>query len=347
MRFAIIGCGSIAKFYADAIKEMPGSCISDVFDVNRTAGEKFAEEQHAVYHSDYEELLVNGSEDAVCICTPSGLHADLAVKASEAGKHVVCEKPIGITLEQLDAISAACEKNGTKFGAITQMIFTDSIQKVKKCMEEGRLGKILLCDLSMKYYRTKEYYANSGWRGTFAMDGGGALMNQGIHGIALMLYLMGEVKTVSAYARTLVHDIEVEDTSVASMEFANGALGSVIATTSLSPSFPRKLCIHGSKGFIEITEEDITRWEVEGEDAFTQERTAGDNSSDPTKTLSGELHRLQLTEFVDAVEHGRKPMLDETFGRKPVELILGIYRSSEQNRQVTLPLAIPDFTNGK
>ena len=337
MKFAIVGCGAIAQFYAEAIGGIPGSCISDVFDVNPIAGEKYAKQQGAVYHSDYDELLKSGA-DAVCICTPSGLHADAVIKASEAGKHVVCEKPIGITLEQLDAISSVCSKNGTKLCAITQMLFTDSIQKVKKCIDEGRLGKILLCDLSMKYYRNKEYYSNSGWRGTYAMDGGGALMNQGIHGIALMLYLMGDVKTVSAYARTLVHSIEVEDTSVASMEFENGALGNVIATTSLNPSFPRKLQIHGTKGFIEITEEQITRWDVEGEEAFAEERTAGDSSSDPTKNLSGDMHRLQLLEFIDAVEHGRAPMLNESFGRKPVELILGIYRSSQQNKQVALPL---------
>lgn len=333
LKFGIVGCGTIARVYASAIMEIEGSCISDVFDVNPQCGGWFAQEQGAKYHATYESLL-QSSVDAVCICTPSGLHASQIVQASEAGKQVVVEKPIGITMDQLDQISAACKKNGTKLCAISQMYFSDSVQKVKKCIQEGRLGKLLLCEVSMKYYRSEEYYLKGGWRGTMEMDGGGALMNQGIHGISLMLLLMGDVKSVSAYTRTLLHHIEAEDTAVASIEFANGALGSVIATTSLNHSSPRKIDIYGSKGHIQLTESQITCWEIEGEGKPDVETEIGPGaSSDPTNFAS-DLHRLQLLDFIEAVEQNRRPLLDETIGRKPVELILAIYRSSQNQKPI-------------
>ena len=327
-----MGCGTIAGFYASAIKEIEGSCITDVFDVSPKFGEAFAKEQGAVYHSSYQSLL-QSDVDAVCICTPSGLHAEQVVQASEAGKHIVVEKPIGITIEQLDSISEACKKNGTKLCAISQLFFSESVQKVKRCIEEGRLGKLLLCEVSMKYFRSEEYYRTGGWRGTVAMDGGGALMNQGIHGISLMLLLMGNVKSVSAYARTLLHNIETEDTAVASMEFENGALGTVIGTTSLNPSSPRTIDIYGTKGHIQLTESQITCWEVEGEERICIKDLGAGASSNPT-AFTSDLHRLQLLDFIEAVEKDRRPLLDESVGRKPVELILAIYESSKNHKPI-------------
>lgn len=332
MKFGIVGCGTIAGFYASAIEEIEGSHITDVFDVSPQYGEAFAKEQNAVYHSTYQSLL-QSNIDTVCICTPSGLHADQVVQASEAGKHVVVEKPIGITMEQLDHISAACKKNSTKLCAISQLFFSESVQKVKKCIDEGRLGKLLLCEVSMKYFRSQEYYLKGGWRGTVAMDGGGALMNQGIHGISLMLLLMGNVKSVSAYTRTLLHNIETEDTAVASMEFENGALGTVIGTTSLNPSSPRTIDIYGSKGHIQLTESQITCWEVEGEERICIRDLDAGASSNPT-AFTSDLHRLQLLDFIEAVEQNRRPLLDETAGRKPVELILAIYQASKDHKTI-------------
>ena len=333
MNFGIVGCGTIAEFYASAIEDIDGSRISDVFDVNPQSGEQFAEKVGAKYHSTYESML-ESPVDAVCICTPSGLHAGQVVQASEAGKHVVVEKPIGITVEQLDSISEACKKNGTKLCAISQLYFSDGVQKVKKCIDEGRLGKLIFCEVSMKYFRSEEYYLKGGWRGTMAMDGGGALMNQGIHGISLMLLLMGNVKSVSAYTRTLLHHIEAEDTAVASLEFENGALGTVVGTTSLNPSSPRIIDIYGSKGHIQLTESQITRWEIEGEDNIVAGKDFGKGSSSDPTSFTSDLHRLQLLDFIAAVEQDRRPLLDETVGRKPVELILAIYRSSKDQKPV-------------
>ena len=152
----------------------------------------------------------------------------------------------------------------------------------------------------MKYYRSEEYYREGGWHGTIAMDGGGALMNQGIHGIGLPLYLMGDPKSVSAYVRTLVHPIEVEDTAVACVEFQNGALGTIIGTTSLNPSSPRVLNVHGTKGRIQLTEGNITRWEVEGEEPFSVELEDVGTGQNPTN-FSHELHQRQLLDFIEAV----------------------------------------------
>ena len=332
MKFGIVGCGVISAYYANAIREIEGSEIAGVFDANPKRGEKFAQENGAVFYPEYR-LLLESQVDAVCICTPSGLHAQLAIEASNAGKHVVVEKPMGITEKQLDEIVAACKRNGTKLCAVSQIYFSDALQKTKACVEEVRLGKLLLGDITMKYFRSDEYYQEGGWRGTMAMDGGGALMNQGIHGVALLLYLMGQPKSVSAYARTLVHPIEVEDTAVACVEFQNGALGTITATTSITPGSPRVLNIHGTKGWIQLTDGNITRWNVEGEEFFVAAHDNAGTSENPTN-FSHELHRRQLVDFIEAVQTGRNPALDENEGRKPVDLILAIYRSSQTGKPV-------------
>lgn len=333
VHFGVVGCGTISSVFAEAVAQLDRAELTGVFDVNADRGKKFARDCGAVYYPTLEQLL-SSDIDAVYIGTPSGLHASVAVQAAGAGKHVVLEKPMGITAEQLDAIADACVGNRVQLCAISQMAFSDAYQKLKSAVDDGRLGKVFLGDLSMKYFRSDEYYRLGGWRGTWKMDGGGALMNQGIHGVSLLLGLLGPVKSVTALTRTFAHSIEVEDTAVAILEFKSGALGNIVATTSVRPGKPRVMSIHGTKGTVVLTESTITQWDIEGEEPpVLDNRPIRTSASIPTD-FSSELHRRQLDDFIDAIENGTRPRLGIQEGRMPVELILGIYRSSKTGKTV-------------
>lgn len=335
VRFGLVGCGVIASLYVEAIANLKNAELTAVFDTNLIKGTEFAKKCGAVYYPALEELLASDI-DVVCICTPSGLHASIAVQAADAGKNIVLEKPIGITAEQLDLIESHCNKNNVKLCAISQLYFSDAFQTLKKAVEEGRFGKVFLADLSMKYYRSEEYYKTGGWRGTWSMDGGGALMNQGIHGIGLLLELLGPIKSVTAMTRTFVHSIEVEDTAVAIVEFNSGIVGNIVATTSVKPGKPRVLSIHGTKGSATLTEATITQWNIEDEDIIELENVEVSSSASSPTNFTSELHRRQLEDFIQAIEKGTKPKLSIKEGRMPVELILGIYKSSQTGKTVFL-----------
>ena len=334
VRFGIIGCGTISAIFLGAVRQLPEAKVTRVFDVNPDRAKAFAEQAGAQPCASMEELMASPEVDAVYICTPSGMHADCVVRAANAGKHVVVEKPIGITAEQLDAISQACGRSHVKLSAISQLTFSDDYQRIKKAMAEGRLGKVFLADLVMKYFRSDDYYKNGGWRGTWKFDGGGALMNQGIHGVGLLLGLMGAPKSVTALTRTFVHPIEVEDTAVLLVEFQSGAVANIIATTSVQPAKPRLLTVHGTKGSVTLTEDTITEWSVEGEESAAAQQSSVRTSAANPANLSSELHRRQLADFIRAVETDGRPALGLEEGRMPVELILGAYRSSREGRTV-------------
>ena len=333
VRFGVVGCGTISAVFMEAIARLDQAEVTGVFDANAEHARIFARRYGTASYTTVEELL-RSDIDAAYIGTPSGLHAEYAVKAAGAGKHIVVEKPMGITAGQLDAIADACGKSKVQLCAISQMIFSDAFGQIKKAVDEGRLGKVFLADLSMKYYRSDAYYASGGWRGTWAFDGGGALMNQGIHGISLLLDLLGPPRSVTALTRTFAHAIEVEDTAVAIVEFQSGAVGSIVATTSVKPGKPRVLCIHGTKGTVALTEAVITQWDIEGEEGpVVEHRPIRTSASVPTD-FSSELHRRQLEDFIDALENGRRPRRGVAEGRMPVDLILGIYRSSKTGKPV-------------
>ena len=191
VRFGIIGCGVISRWHADAIESIPNAELIGATDLNKDALKAFTDDYGIKPFYTLEDMLSSGEIDAVSICTPSGLHASQAVQAANAGVHVIVEKPMAITSEQVDAVLEACETNHVKLAVISQLRFSESIKKVKAAIAEDKLGKIVLGDLYMKYHRSPEYYARGGWRGTWEMDGGGALMNQGIHGVDLLQYIMG------------------------------------------------------------------------------------------------------------------------------------------------------------
>ncbi len=338
MGFGIIGCGLISDWHAGAISKIKGVRLVGVTDVTAEARNAFAAKYHVEAVKSADELLARQDIDIVCICTPSGMHAPLAVKAANAGKHVIVEKPMAISITETKEIIDACKANGIKLGVISQLRFSKAVSRLKDAVEKGMLGRLLTGDVYMKFYRSQEYYERGGWRGTWKMDGGGALMNQGIHGIDLLLYIMGPVKSVFAHTRTLARSIEVEDTAVVALEFQNGALGIIEGTTSIYPGFPRRLEVNGDKGSIVLEEDSITSWIIEGRktpDDIILEHTTSGASSNPA-AFGTEGHILQIGDMVEAVKKDRKPLVDQYEGRKPIEIILAAYESSRTGRPVDL-----------
>ena len=335
--FGLIGCGIISKWHADSIAKIEDATIIGAVDTKKENAEKFANNYSCRVFSSIDEMLACDEIDIVCICTPSGLHAPMAVKVANAGKHFVVEKPMAITKQQMKDMIDACEKNGVKGAVISQNRFSDHIQTVKKAIENGELGDILLGDVYMKFFRSAEYYASAGWRGTWKMDGGGALMNQGIHGIDLLQYLVGPVKSVMGMCRTLVHDIEVEDTANVLVQFENGAIGTIQGATSIEPGYPIRIEISGTKGTVIIGCDEIIKWDVDGESLEVknegEEKTK--NYQIPT-AFSIDKHAMQIKDLIDAIKEDRRPLVDIYEGKRPVDIILGAYESSRTGKIVEI-----------
>ena len=335
--FGIIGCGVISKWHADSIEQIEDAKIIGAYDLRFESAEKFAKERGCIAFKTLEEMLSSKDIDIVCICTPSGLHAPLAIKAANAGKHFIVEKPMAITKKQVLDMIDAVEKNKVKGAVISQLRFTKSIQRVRKAIQNGELGRIILGDVYMKYYRSPEYYASAGWRGTWEMDGGGALMNQGIHGIDVLQYLVGPVVSVSGVCKTLTRDIEVEDTANLIVEYASGAIGTIQGTTSVEPGYPRVIEISGTRGTIVLKEDVIIRWDVDGKELDEKDIPKGNQES--FRNPAGfdiENHKRQIKDLIDAIKENREPMVNVYEGKKPVDIILAAYESSKTGKKVLL-----------
>ena len=342
--FGIIGCGVIAPTHVAAIKACAQAELVAVCDIDEAKGRKFAAEHGGVaFHQDYRRLVKDPAVDVVCICTPSGLHADGAIAAARAGKHVFCEKPLDIRRDRMSRMIDAVEKAGVKMGCVFQSRTIPECIRLRRAVQQGVLGKLTLADAFLKDYRSRAYYASAGWRGTWALDGGGALMNQGVHGIDLLTWLVGDpVERVFARADHKVRDIEVEDTCVANLQFRNGAFGTLIGTTSCNPGEVRRIELHGDVGTLICTGSKITRWAVASEfdarakdidlsKAPVDEGTTGDN-----KAVQAQGHAFLVADLVQAIEQNRDPYIIGRSARQAVDLILAIYRSARLGRDVAV-----------
>lgn len=338
LNFAIVGCGVIAPCHVSAINSIEDANLYAVCDIIREKADKFAQDNGVarVYY-DYSEMLKNPEIDVVCVCVPSGLHGEVSIAAAEMGKHIVCEKPIEITGEKIEAMIKAVRKNKVKMQCIFQRRTMSAAIAAKKAIAEGKLGKIVLADACLKYYRSQEYYNSAGWRGTWELDGGGALMNQGVHGIDLLMWMVGEnVEKVFARAGALARDIEVEDTAVALLQFAGGGYGVIEGATTVYPGLDTKFEIHGEKGTIIFSDSGIEKWEFIGEEVpkpMESQKLGG--SSDPSQIASIG-HYFLIKDMVDAIKEDREPMIPPEEGRKAVNLILSIYKSARENREILL-----------
>ncbi len=333
---SIIGSGAIARLHAQAIAGLENARLVGVCGSSFKKSQIFAKEFACKAYRGVEELLLDEETEIVSICTPSGSHAEFAVLAANAKKHLLIEKPLAITKVQLEEIKRAVEQNGVKVQVVAQLRFTPSIQKLKKAIDEGRLGKILLADFIMKYYRAPEYYSESNWKGTWAMDGGGALMNQGVHGVDLLQYLVGGVKSVYAHCRTMAREIEVEDTANILLEYQNGAIGVIQATTVAYPGGPRTIKITGTNGTVVVEDDTIVRWDVTGEEGETTTSSSKFDSGANPMAFSDEYHRLQILDLLSTIETDGKALVDEKEGAKPVEIILAAYESERLGKKIEL-----------
>jgi UDP-N-acetyl-2-amino-2-deoxyglucuronate dehydrogenase len=344
--FAIVGCGMIARFHAKALADVPNARVTALVSRKAENARKLADDLNLPcdIYTDLAPVLARQDVDVVIITTPSGAHMEPAVAAAAAGKHVVVEKPLEITLEHCDRIIAACSNNKVQLCTIFPSRFGDANRTLKAAVEAGRFGRLTLGETTCKWWRPQSYYDEGGWKGTQALDGGGALMNQAIHNVDLLLWLMGPVTHVSGFTAMLAHErIEVEDTAVACLRFAGGGLGVIQATTSVFPGLPKTIAIHGAKGTAIIEQDDVLRWDFQPEteedrrvkERFAQKSGASGGSSNPA-AISHVGHARQLADFVQAIATGKPPLVDGREGRRAVEVILGIYRSAATGRTVEL-----------
>jgi UDP-N-acetyl-2-amino-2-deoxyglucuronate dehydrogenase len=339
----IVGCGMISEIQADAIRKVSGARIVAFCDTRPAAAEARAAQFGGRPYAHIEDLLANPAVDAVSICTPSGGHLEPALLAARAKKHVLVEKPIEVTVERVDEIIAACRGNRVKLGAIVPRRFLGSSRAVKAAVDGGRFGTISLATVHIKWYRSPEYYAKGGWRGTYRLDGGGVLMNQGIHGIDLLQWLMGGVEVVTAFTSTRAHPgLEVEDVAVVSMIFRSGALGAIEGTTGSWPGDNIRIEISGFDGSAVLEDETIRAWRFrnalpEDDDIrlrFGPRDGAGSGGATDPRAIDSEGHRQQLQDFVDAVREDRPPRIDGVEAREAVAIISAVYRSARERRPI-------------
>ncbi|WP_127585523.1 Gfo/Idh/MocA family protein [Paenibacillus koleovorans] len=326
VRFAVVGCGAIAKSHLTGIEMTDIAELTAVCDADPGRAAEYAGMYGVRAYTDYAELLADEEVDAVCLCTPSGMHAEQTMQAARAGKHVVSEKPMAIVLDDAHRMIEACEANGVKLTTIFPRRMTPTSQFAKKLLDEGRLGRLSLCSGYVKFYREQAYYDRAGWRGTWAMDGGGAMMNQGIHTIDLLQWLAGPVVSLQAYARNVLRRIEVEDTAVVSLQFCSGALGSIEATTTAYKQPLHQITIHGEYGTLILTDDEITTLEVVGDPI--------ELPALPSFSLFPDGHAAQIRDMAHAILEDRAPFVSGKDGLHSLEIILGAYKSQQQAREI-------------
>lgn len=336
--FGIIGAGAIAPLHIDAISQCEGARLAAVADLSEDRARSVGEANDAAWYADPQMLLRNPEVDVVCVLTPTGLRMPVCIDAARAGKHLIAEKPLEVSLERVDAIIDECDRSGVKLAVIFQVRFLPGVQAAHKAVAAGRLGRPILGDAYIKWHRAQGYYDSATWRGTWALDGGGALMNQGIHYVDLLQWLMGPVETVCGHTDTLVRErIEVEDTGVACLKFRSGAFGVIEACTSARAGQPARLEVRGSEGTIAIEDGNVVLWDIEDAETPPERVNTGSGATNPM-AISSIGHQAQISDMVRAINENRAPVVDGREARKAIEIITAIYRSSATGQTINLPL---------
>lgn len=336
-KFAIVGAGVISASHARSIAKNPEAELVSVCDIIPERATKLASEYgvEATYVS-YQEMFSKEEIDIVSVCVPSGIHAEVTIAAAQAGIHVLCEKPLDITREKMTAMIDACRKADVKLGAVYQRRTLDAAIKTREAIQAGKFGKLVLGDAYLKYYRNQEYYDSGDWRGTWELDGGGALMNQGIHGIDLIQWMVGEVESVFAYAAPIVREIEVEDTAVITVKYKNGAFGVIQGTTSVYPGQETRFEIHGENGSVVFADSGFKEWKFIGSDEPIPVATNTEGGSDDPTSISQEGHYIFINDIIQAVKEDREPLVPGEEARKAVDLLLAIYESVRTEKEVNV-----------
>ncbi len=326
----IIGCGNVARIHAEAIQRVPSLRFVSACSRSEESARKLGSAFGVPFHTELDDFLSDPALQAVSICTPTGTHAEIGRRAAQAGKHVLVEKPIDVTLEKADGLIEACRQAGVKLGVSFQSRFLDATRAIHAAVEAGRLGEPVMASAFVKWYRGPEYYAAAPWRGTFALDGGGALINQSIHTVDLLQWIVGPVAEVSAfYARRLHRLIEGEDTLVAALRFGSRALGVIEAATSVYPGFKRRLEITGTQGTVVLDGDNIVTWALRDKSPNPLPPSAEiSDGSGNAMAISNEGHRRIMQDFSEAIRDDRQPYVDGVQGRRSLELVSALYRSA-------------------
>jgi UDP-N-acetyl-2-amino-2-deoxyglucuronate dehydrogenase len=341
--FGIVGAGVISSIHARAIASLPDARLVAVTDAEPDRAKSLAAAHDCVAEPDLDALLACDDVDVVCVCVPSGLHADVGIRAAAAGKHLVIEKPLDVSLAAADRLIAAARQAGVVLTVISQHRFDQGLLELRRLLDDGELGRLVLGEASTKWYRSQAYYDSAAWRGTWALDGG-SLMNQGIHYADLLLWSMGPVAEVTALFSTETHQIEVEDAALAVLRFTSGALGTIVASTAVFPGFAQRLEISGTGGTVVIEDGEIIRCELAADGAEPGRRRG--RVSDPGSTPSAAAkpagldiasHAAQLSDLLDAIDTGRAPSVTGEDGRAVLEVVCAIYESARDARTVRLP----------
>ena len=338
IQVGILGGGNISETHARAVQQTEGAEVGAVFGQNHEKAARLSKLYGGRVYESLQAFLDHKPMDMVVIGSPSGLHAEQGIAASRRGLHVLVEKPLDINLDRADALIAECERAGVKLGVFFQDRVAPGICKLKELIDAGRLGKLILVSARVKWYRPPEYYSGSRWRGTFALDGGGALINQGVHTLDLLLWLLGDVERVYAKTITALHQIETEDTVAATLEFSSGVIGTLEVATSVYPGYARRLELTGSEGTLVLEHDTIIaadlRRPLEEKALGAKEDTNRSATSPVVSDVRG--HRRILEDFLLAIEKDGRPLCDGHEGRRSLELVQAIYQSSRTGLSVTL-----------
>lgn len=346
LRFGVIGCGVIGATHAEAIRSLPDAELVAVADTvperARALGEKFGVPAYA----SLDEMLEREGLDVVNVCTPSGMHGEHACAAMRSGRHVIVEKPMEITHSAIEEMLRVQREAGVKMAVISQHRFDPATRQIHALIEEGALGRLVLGNAQIPWWRSQAYYDSGAWRGTWELDGGGVLMNQSIHSIDLLQWLMGRVRSVCAYTDTLVHEMQTEDVAAAALRFESGALGTIAATTGAYPGVITRIEIFGNEGTAIIENDQLAvlrlkRDEKEaagpyGAPAASVSRGDGGTAQNPAAVSAG-THAAQIADMIRAIREDGTPLVDGLAGRHGVDIILAIYESARTGKEVVLP----------
>jgi UDP-N-acetyl-2-amino-2-deoxyglucuronate dehydrogenase len=336
IHFGLIGCGRIAPRHAQSLRELPGTQLVAVVDVIEKRAQYLSKEYGAEAFTDYRRVLDRRDIHVVNICVPSGLHAQIAIEAMQAGKHVIVEKPMALSLEDADRMIATSKSTGMRLCVVLQNRYNPPMVDLRRVVDEGRLGKLLLGAATVRWFRPQEYYED-GWHGTLAMDGG-ALMNQSIHHIDALQWLMGDVESVFAYTATLKHRMEAEDIGVATIRFKNGSLGTIEGSTVTYPeNLEGSVAIFGERGSAKVGGTALNRkvfWKIEGELEHEIELLRREQVDPPS--VYGYSHQVVIADMIDALREDRQPKTHGSVARKSVALVLAMYESARTGKPVDM-----------
>lgn len=342
-RFGIIGSGVISEYHAQAIKAQSNGKIVAVSDIVRESADKFATKYKCEVIDDWQKMITRDDIDAVCVCTPTGLHARQSIAAAKAGKHILVEKTMAIKLKDATEMIHVARDNGVKLGVIYQKRTEEAPNIIKKAIKEGVFGKLIFGDASIKYWRNQAYYDSAEWRGTWEYEGGGSSITQGSHGIDLLLYMMGDVEKIYAKIDTVAHiNIEVEDIAIAILTYKNGAYGRLQTASATNPGQGNVFDINGTLGTVVLVEDKITSWAVsDSKETVAKETITGIKGKASTAASSAsefpvEGHIIQVANLISAVRTGEELICSGEEGRRSLQLIAALYESARRGEEVYL-----------